>query len=51
MASLVQKVISQQPFIQATPEEPRTPPLADATILPKQLDRATVAIPSKAQSL
>ena len=51
MASLLQKVISQQPFIQATPEEPQTPPLADATILPKQLDRATVAIPSKAQSL
>ena len=51
MASLVQKVISQQPFIQAIPEEPQTPPLADATILPKQLDRATVAIPSKTQSL
>ena len=51
MASLIQKMISQQPFIQATPDEPQAPPLADTPILPKELDKATMAIPSKVQYL
>ena len=51
MASLIQKMISQQLFIQATPDEPQAPPLADTPILPKELDKATMAIPSKVQYL
>ena len=51
MASYMQKIISQQPPIRPTPDEPQAPPLADATKLLKQLDKAKVAIPNKAQSL
>ena len=47
----MQKMISQQPSFRATAEKLQAPPLADPTILPKQLGKATVAIPSKAQSL
>ena len=49
--SLLQKMISQRQSIQATPEEPQAPPLAEAQILPKQLDKPTVARPSKAHPL
>ena len=48
---LYAKMISQQPPIRPTPDEPQAPPLADATKLLKQLDKAKVAIPNKAQSL
>ena len=51
MASRMQKMISQQPPIRPTPDKPWAPPLADATKLLKQLDKAKVAIPSKTHSL
>ena len=47
----MQKMISKQPFFRATTDNPEAPPLADATILRKQLNKAIVAIPSKAWSL
>ena len=49
--SLLQKMISQRQSIRATPEEPQAPPLAEAQILPKQLDKPTLARPSKAHPL
>ena len=51
MASRMQKMISHQPPIRPTPDKPWAPPLVDATKLLKQLDKAKVAIPSKAHSL
>ena len=47
----MQKMISKQPFFRATADNPEAPPLTDTTMLPKQLNKATVAIPSKAWSL
>ena len=44
----MKKMISQQPLIRATPEEPQAPPLAEGQILPRQLEKPTVARPSKA---
>ena len=49
MASLIQKMISQQSSFRATPDEPQALPLADVTIW--QLDKATWAKPRTGQSL
>ena len=35
----MQKMISQQPLIRATPEEPQAPPLAEGQILPRWQDQ------------
>ena len=47
----MQKMISQQLSFRATADKLQAPPLADDTISPKQLQKVTVAIPSKARSL
>ena len=47
----MQKMISQQLTFRATADKLQAPPLADDTILPKQLQKVTVAIRSKARSL
>ena len=44
-------MISQRQSTRATPEEPQAPPIAEAQILPKQLDKPIVARPSKAHLL
>ena len=46
----MQKMISQQLSSRATADKRQAPPLADDTILPKQLQKVTV-VPSKARSL
>ena len=47
----MQKMISQQLSFRATADKRQAPPLADDTMLPKQLQKVTVAMPSKARSL
>ena len=44
-------MISQRQSTRATPEEPQAPPIAEAQILPKQLDKPIMARPSKAHLL